>query len=248
VWDHVGIRVSDRQASRRFYESLLGVLGYEITHPGEHFDEWNDFGIAPASPERPTTRHLHVAFVARSRDDVDAFWRTGVDAGYESDGEPGERPQYSPGYYGAFLLDPDGNSAEAIHAREPRTGDNLVDHLWIGVADLAASRRFYTTIAPVVGVEIPADPPERERFHVFGGGRSFGLVHDGRPATEHVHLAFGVPDNATVDEFHRAATAAGYRDNGPPGERAVYHEGYYGAFVLDPDGNNVEAVCHNRRG
>jgi len=97
-------------------------------------------------------------------------------------------------------------------------------------------------------VRIPHEQPERERFHVFGGGRSFGLVHDGRPATEHVHLAFGVPDDARVDEFHRVATGAGYRDNGAPGERAVYHEGYYGAFVLDPDGNNVEAVCHNRHG
>ena len=55
-----------------------------------------------------------------------------------------------------------------------------------------------------------------------------------------------MPDNATVEEFHRRALAAGYRDNGGPGERPVYHEGYYGAFVLDPDGNNVEAVCHNR--
>ena len=74
----------------------------------------------------------------------------------------------------------------------------------------------------------------------------FALVHDGRPPTENLHLAFGVPDNATVDEFHRVAVAAGYESNGPPGERPVYHAGYYGAFVLDPDGNNVEAVCHNR--
>jgi catechol 2,3-dioxygenase-like lactoylglutathione lyase family enzyme len=59
-------------------------------------------------------------------------------------------------------------------------------------------------------------------------------------------MAFPAADNATVDEFHRAAIAAGYRDNGPPGERPVYHPGYYGAFVLDPDGNNIELVNHNR--
>jgi catechol 2,3-dioxygenase-like lactoylglutathione lyase family enzyme len=63
--------------------------------------------------------------------------------------------------------------------------------------------------------------------------------------TESLHVAFAAPDNATVDEFHRAALAAGYRDNGRPGERR-YHPRYYGAFVLDPDGNNIEAVCHNR--
>ncbi len=64
--------------------------------------------------------------------------------------------------------------------------------------------------------------------------------------TENVHVAFPASDHATVDEFTRAATAAGFRDNGGPGERAQYHPGYYGAFVLDPDGNNIEAVNHNR--
>jgi predicted lactoylglutathione lyase len=59
-------------------------------------------------------------------------------------------------------------------------------------------------------------------------------------------MAFGVSENTAVDDFHRAATAAGYDDNGAPGERAIYHPGYYGAFVLDPDGNNIEAVNHNR--
>ena len=68
----------------------------------------------------------------------------------------------------------------------------------------------------------------------------------GEPPTEHVHIAFRAGTNEAVDAFHRAAIAAGYTDNGAPGERAAYHPGYYGAFVFDPDGNNVEAVCHNR--
>ncbi|MFL5936705.1 MAG: VOC family protein [Gaiellaceae bacterium] len=238
------IRVSDRDASKHFYELLLGVLGYERSHAGDHFDEWTHFGISQATDQQPVTQNLHVAFVAPSRQHVDEFWRAGVDSGYESDGEPGERPQYSESYYGAFLLDPDGNSAEAIHTEEPRPGDNYIDHMWIGVRDIETTKRFYETIAPVLGVRIAHARPER--FHVVGGGRSFALVHDGRPPTENVHLAFGAPDNAAVDEFHRVAVAAGYENNGAPGERPVYHAGYYGAFVLDPDGNNVEAVCHNR--
>ena len=246
MWDHVTLRVSDRDASRRFYGLVLGVLGYDLTRPGEIYDEWRDFGFAEASEAKPVTRHLHVAFVARSRDDVDAFWRAGVDAGYESDGEPGERPQYSEGYYGAFLLDPDGRSAEAVHLPEERTGGEIIDHLWVGLPDLAASRRFFETIAPVVGLRLTHD--HGDHFHVVTGDRSFALVHDGRPATENLHLAFAVADNAAVDEFHRVAIAAGYENNGPPGERPEYHPGYYGAFVLDPGGNNVEAVCHNRRG
>jgi len=244
MWDHVGLRASDREASRRFYELVLASVGYEITHATEHFDEWNDFGIAQASSEKPVTRRVHVAFVARSREDVDAFWRAGVDAGYESDGEPGERPQYSPTYYGGFLLDPDGNSAEAVSHDEVQAGDYCIDHLWIGVSDLDATKRFYETITPVLGLRIAHT--REERFHVIGGGRSFALVHDGRPPTENLHLAFHEPDNATVDGFHRVAVEAGYEDNGPPGERPEYHAGYYGAFVLDPDGNNVEAVKHNR--
>ena len=76
------------------------------------------------------------------------------------------------------------------------------------------------------------------------GPSSFSYVLGDEP-TEHVHIAFPAQDNAAVDEFHRVLVAAGYRDNGAPGERR-YHTGYYGAFVLDPDGNNVEAVCHNR--
>jgi catechol 2,3-dioxygenase-like lactoylglutathione lyase family enzyme len=187
------------------------------------------------------TRRLHVAFVAPSRAHADDFWRAGTTAGYRDDGAPGPRPQYGDDYYGAFLLDPDGNSAEAVHHETPR-GDVNIDHLWIRVADVAASKRFYATIAPHAGLELGADTPERVQFRATSG--SFSLVA-GTP-TEHVHVAFGASDDATVEAFHRAATEAGYRDNGAPGERPEYHAGYYGAYVLDPDGNNVEVVNHHR--
>ena len=71
---------------------------------------------------------------------------------------------------------------------------------------------------------------------------TFSLIRDGRPHTEHLHIAFPAPDRTTVDRFHAAAMAAGYRDNGAPGERPQYGPGYYAAFVLDPDGTNVESV------
>jgi len=239
MFDHVTTRVSDRPASRRFYETVLG----KPTYAGEAFDEWADYSIATADERHPVTRHLHVAFAAPSREDVDVFWQRGVEAGYQSDGEPGLRPQYDPSYYGAFLLDPDGNSVEACTGF--RTGgDSPIDHLWIGVADLEESRHFWEAVTPVLGLGL-GDLRE-QRFHVYGQGRSFALVADGRPPTEHVHAAFPVPDDDTVAEFHRAALAAGYRDNGGPGERPQYHPGYVGAFVLDPDGNNIEAVNHNR--
>jgi catechol 2,3-dioxygenase-like lactoylglutathione lyase family enzyme len=241
VFDHVTIRVSDRAASEAFYDTVLATLGVRRTASDEHYAEWGDFSLAAASDEKPATRRLHIAFFAPSRDLVDAFWRTGTSAGYRDDGAPGRRPQYSPEYYGAFLLDPDGNSAEAVnHDAEREAG--AIDHLWIRVADVPAARRFYETIAPLAGFRLGTERPDRVHFRTEAA--SFALVA-GVP-TEHLHLAFPAAENAAVDAFHRAAIAAGYRDNGAPGERSMYHDGYYSAYVLDPDGNNVELVNHNR--
>jgi catechol 2,3-dioxygenase-like lactoylglutathione lyase family enzyme len=242
VFDHVTIRVSDRAASKRFYDTVLPSLGLgEPGHAGGYM-EWGDFSIAEASGDEAVTRGLHVAFFAPSHPVVDEFWRTGTEAGYPDDGAPGQRPQYRKDYYGAFLLDPDGNSIEAVnHGLDREPGG--IDHLWIRVADLAASRRFYETIAPHAGLRLAR--VLTERVHFAGPKSSFGLVDDEK-TTEPFHMAFPAGDDETVREFHRVATEAGYRDNGAPGERSEYHAGYYGAFVLDPDGNNVEVVNHNR--
>ncbi len=75
-------------------------------------------------------------------------------------------------------------------------------------------------------------------------GKPDFLVSEGGRTTPHLHIAFAAPDRATVDRFYAAAIAAGGRDNGPPGIRAHYHPNYYGAFVFDPDGHNIEACCH----
>jgi catechol 2,3-dioxygenase-like lactoylglutathione lyase family enzyme len=242
VFDHVTIRVADRGASLRFYDTVLGAIGIERTHASDEFVEWDDFGLAAATGERPPTTGLHVAFVAASRDAVDAFWRAGVEAGYPDDGAPGPRPQYSADYYGAFLRDPDGNSAEAVHHGSPRAG--VVDHLWIRVADLDAATRFYELVGTHAGFRLHARATDPARTQFAGRGGSFSVVADA-PSTRNLHLAFPAANEA-VDSFHAALTAAGHRDNGAPGERPVYHPGYYGAFVLDPDGNNVEVVGHNR--
>jgi len=245
VFDHVGIAVSDLAASERFYRTVLSALGIEPGHADAEIVEWEDWDIMPADPEHPVTRGLHVGFRASSHEAVHAFWQAGIDAGFRDDGAPGPRTQYGPDYYGGFLLDPDGNSAEAVYTeRENPVPDGCVDHLWIRVRDLAASKRFYTTISPHAGIRLGDDEPGRVQF--TGPDYSFSLIDDDRPLTENVHLAFPAEDNATVEAFHAAALAAGYEDNGGPGERAAYHPGYYGAFVLDPDGLNVEVVNHNR--
>jgi catechol 2,3-dioxygenase-like lactoylglutathione lyase family enzyme len=242
LFDHVTIRVSDRAASEAFYELVLHTLGIEQSYSGPEFAEWNTFSLAGAGADHPVTRGLHIGFAAPSREQAHDFWRAGTAAGYRDDGHPGPRPQYGGDYYGAFLLDPDGNSAEGVHHSALR-GRGGIDHLWIRVEDVAAAKRFYETIAPHIGFQLRRDTPERAQF--VGTGGSFSLVA-GTP-TEHVHVAFPAADDEAVHAFHGAAVEAGYRDNGAPGERPVYHAGYFAAYVLDPDGNNVEAVFHDRR-
>src|SRR5262249_1625450 len=154
--------------------------------------------------EHPVTRGLHVGFRAPSRAAVDAFWQAGIDAGYRDHGAPGPRAVYAPDYYGGFLLDQDGNSAEAMHTERENPGpDGRVDHLWIRVRDPVASARFYTTIAPHAGLRIGVEEPGRLRM--LGEDFSFSLIADGRPLTEHVHIAFNARDDATVRAFHAAA-------------------------------------------
>lgn len=118
----------------------------------------------------------------------------------------------------------------------------LIDHLQLVVRDLGASRRFYTAILDVLGV-----PLGGEGDGYFWADELVVSTADSEAAqgelTGRHHLAFQAGDHAMVDAFHAAALAHGGRDNGAPGKRP-YHPGYYAAFVLDPDGNNVEAVHH----
>ena len=238
MFDHVDITVSDFAASRAFFTEAFGPPTFQGA-----WLEWGDFGIQPVDEEHSLTRNLHIAFGVADRDAVDAWWNRMIGAGYRSDGEPGPRPHYSESYYGAFILDPDGNSVEAVHHDRSRPAE--IDHLWLRTRDVTAAYRFYETVAQVVAIELNRGSPDF--LHIrFGDGRGSFSFTAGDERTQNVHLAFGVPDDDVVAQFHATATAAGYRDNGPPGERPQYHAGYVGSFVLDPDGNNIEAVCHNR--
>ena len=118
----------------------------------------------------------------------------------------------------------------------------MIDHVTIRVSDYEASKRFYSTVLAPLGAHLDHEGETRP----FAEWGDFSIAADAKPLTENLHIAFAAASREVVDEFHRAALAAGYRDNGGPGERPQYHPGYYGAFVLDPDGNNVEAVFHDR--
>jgi hypothetical protein len=165
----VTVHAADIEASRRFYDTVLPT----ITAGG-----WSDFALAPAAGPDGVTRRLHIGFVAPSIAHVDRFWWAGTEAGYRDDGPPGPRPEYGPDYYGGFLLDPDGNSAEAVH--HDSLADGVVDHLWIRVADLVASRRFYEEVTAHTGFRIVRDTPERVRFASSSG--SFSVLEASEPA------------------------------------------------------------------
>jgi catechol 2,3-dioxygenase-like lactoylglutathione lyase family enzyme len=121
----------------------------------------------------------------------------------------------------------------------------VIDHAGLEVSDLAASRAFYEAALEPLGFSVQID--FAEQFKAIGLGipakPSFWIRQTTVPSGP-LHIAFHATDRERVDQFYVAAIAAGGTDNGPPGVRELYHPSYYGAFVLDPDGNNVEAVCH----
>lgn len=119
----------------------------------------------------------------------------------------------------------------------------MIDHLSLSVSNYELSKSFFRAVLAPLGHTLLMEHP------ISGGGfgsdfkPSFWIKQGSSTAT--VHVAFSTKDRATVDKFYEAAISLGAKDNGPPGIRAEYHPSYYGAFVLDPDGNNIEAVCHS---
>ncbi|HKE94447.1 MAG TPA: VOC family protein [Povalibacter sp.] len=125
----------------------------------------------------------------------------------------------------------------------------MIDHTGLSVSDFAKSRAFYVAALEPLGYRLLMELTAEQTGGFQGAG--FGeppkpdfWIGTGQPNQPPIHVAFRAASRAIVDAFYRAALAAGGRDNGPPGLRPHYHPNYYGAFVLDPDGHNIEAVCH----
>lgn len=119
----------------------------------------------------------------------------------------------------------------------------LIDHIQLVVADIGASKRFYKAIFEVLGIPVGGEAED----HVWADELFISAASSDAAAGELTgrhHLAFQAKDEKMVQAFHKTALEHGGKDNGAPGERKKYHPGYYGAFVLDPDGNNIEAVYH----
>ena len=124
----------------------------------------------------------------------------------------------------------------------------MIDHLGITVSDFDASKAFYDKALAPLGASlimmVPAEYTGGVKVGGYGREKPDFWLHEGKDAGPGRHYAFTARSRAEVDAFYKAAMAAGGRENGAPGLRPHYHANYYGAFVFDPDGNNIEAVCH----
>ena len=218
-------------------------LGYGEPYRGPDLFEWEDL----RSRRRATTGPRHGTCTSRSwpssREQVDAWWS--ADDGRRPSGRRRARPAAAilADYYGAFVRDPDGNSLEAVHhaaaarRREPARPSLDPRPRPDRVAALLRDRGAHGRTTSARRRRTPLPCQERQAFLRVGAGRAGDReraprVPGGRPGDRRVLPLRGVD--------------AGFRDNGGPGERPEYHAGYYGAFVLDPDGNNIEAVFHDR--
>lgn len=120
----------------------------------------------------------------------------------------------------------------------------MLDHVGFAVRDYSRSKTFYEKVLDPLGLRLLLEPAGQAAGFGAYGKPSFWIEAQGRPVTGRLHIAIAVERRDQVDEFHAVALRAGGTDNGPPGVRPIYHPDYYGAYVLDPDGNNIEAVCH----
>jgi catechol 2,3-dioxygenase-like lactoylglutathione lyase family enzyme len=237
MFDHVTLRVIDLADTTRAFAAVLDELQFTQTVSTPSWSVWGNFALTQTDDEHPIARRVHVAFIAPTPGHVDRFGQAGVAAGFADDGPAGPRPNYADDYYAAFLKDDAGNSFEAVHRDGERPSGNI-DHLVIRVNDVKATTAFYSTIGASAGLTLRRQTADRAAFSVGASDGSLFVVA-GEP-TQNLHVAFSGLDD--VRRFHADATAAGYRSNGEPGERPQYHDGYYSAYVLDPDANNIEVA------
>lgn len=120
----------------------------------------------------------------------------------------------------------------------------MFDHVKFGVSDYAASKAFYLQALAPLGIRAGAEGEPAYGIELVADGVTSLCLFETAEKPAHIHLAFSAQTRAQVDAFYRAALAAGGSDNGPPGLRPRYHAHYYAAFVIGPDGHNIEAVCH----
>lgn len=264
MFSHFTLGTNDLDRALPFYNGVMSVVGQSLL--GEYIER----GYLMYAPPDNTFPHLficrtldglpatwsngyHIAFNVSDTSIVDRFYEESLSRGGYDEGAPGLRPQYGPDYYGAYVRDPDGNKLQAVCYTSGRCegpAGGVISHITIGLADLVRERAFYSAVLGELGiVELPEEGDDESSGYGLAG---FELpvvyvqpTFDGRPATwgNGTHTAFKAESREAVDRFHAAALANGGICNGPPGSRPNYSPDYYAAYVRDPVGNKLQAVC-----
>jgi len=264
MFSHFTLGSNDLARSRQFYSAVMATID-QMLFPTAADGAMLRYGIQDgsfphlfiASPfdGLPATwsNGFHIAFNVRNTRAVDDFHAAAMANGGIDEGPPGLRTEYAEDYYGTYVRDPDGNKLQAVCYTNGRTtgptGD-AISHITLGLGDLERERKFYSAALGTLGF---IDKPEE------GDDTSFGFAYpdsqlpviyvqqtfDHRPATwgNGTMTALQASSRKQVDEFHHAAIANGGRCEGAPGLRPDYSAHYYGAYVRDPVGNKLHAVC-----
>ena len=271
MFSHFTLGSNDLIRSREFYTPVMDVLNQTLIetapergylmygptnrsgdHPHPHLFISRPFDGLPAT----WSNGFHIAFNAPEKGAVERFYEVALSAGGSDEGTPGLRSHYAEDYYAAYVRDPDGNKLQAVcYLNGRRCGGigDVISHITIGHGNLARDRLFYLACLAALGyVEIP----EEGDFDSAGFGIAdcelpvvyIQPTYDGRATTwgNGVHSAFIAPSRQAVSDFHRAALDSGGSCDGPPGLRPHYSEHYYAAYVRDPSGNKLQAVCRQR--
>jgi len=262
MFSHFTLGSNDLERSAVFYRALLAPLA---TTDQELRADVGMLRITPDGNEKPSlfvvtpfddlpatwSNGFHLAFAANSTDAVDACYAAGLSAGGTDDGAPGIRAEYQPGYYAAYLRDPDGNKLQAVcyTDRLSETSGNFFSHTTVGFADAKRERKFYYEVLAPLGIELSGEDPDTGELAFSQPGKTFPVFYVVQPFNQRpptwgngTHVAFKAESTDAVDAFHAAALANGGTCEGPPGLRPQYAPGYYGAYVRDAVGNKLQAV------
>lgn len=265
MFSHFTLGSNDMLRTAGFYDAVMPALGQKLLRKEENAyrmygppngDFPHLFMVRPFDNLPATwSNGFHIAFNAPTEQIVDDFYYMAMSTGGINEGPPGLREHYAADYYGAYVRDPDGNKLQAVCYTNGRTSGETgrwISHITLGHGNLARETRFYDAVFAALGIVAVESESGFESVGYGLEGCALPITYvqpsfDGRMATwgNGTHTAFKAATREAVNLFHQAALTNGGICDGPPGLRPQYSANYYAAYVRDPVGNKLQAVCRN---
>ena len=264
MYSHFTLGSNDLEKSKTFYDPVLNNLGLVLLSGDADKDylmyglENGDFPhlfVSRPFDDLPATwsNGFHLAFNADSQASVEGFYESAMQNGGTDEGEPGLREHYDEDYFAAYVRDPDGNKLQAVcylNGRRHGQTNPIISHITFGLAELNREKKFYDGILGALGIQFLPEESDHESCGYGNPDSELPVFYvqptfDGRPATwgNGVHVALLAESRKQVDDFHHQAISNGGTSDGAPGLRPQYSPNYYAAYVRDPLGNKLQAVC-----